>query len=258
MYTSIFDTHSHYTDAAFDEDRDAVLQGLPTQGIVHAILAGTTIEDSQQGIDLTGQYDYLYAAVGIHPETAGTQPKAYLDLLYKMAQEKKVVAIGEIGLDYHYPGYDEAAQKQLLREQLDLAKELDLPVILHTRDCTEDALKILREFRPVGVVHCFSGSAETAREIVGLGMYLGFTGVLTFKNAKKALKAIAVVPKDKLLLETDCPYMAPVPNRGKRCDSTMIPYTAAAAAAVLEMEVQEVLTQTCENGERLFLQGCCL
>lgn len=252
VFTQIFDTHSHYTDAAFDPDRDAVLQALPKQGVVHAVLAGTTLADSAEGIRLTDAYDYLYAAVGIHPETAGQQPSDYLAQLEQMAKHQKVVAIGEIGLDYHYPGYDREVQIALLREQLDLAKQLGLPVIIHARDCTEDYLRILKEFRPRGVVHCFSGSAETAREVLKLGMYIGFTGVLTFKNAKKTRKALAAVPEDKLVLETDCPYMAPVPFRGKRCDSTMIPHTAEAAALVRGTDTQTILEQTCRNGEQLF------
>lgn len=252
MFTQIFDTHSHYTDSAFDEDRDQVLDALPKEGIVHAVLAGTTLEDSAAGIALTRRYDYLYAAVGIHPETAGQQPADYLAQLERMAADPRVVAVGEIGLDYHYEGYDRDVQIRLFREQLDLAKQLDLPVIIHARDCTEDYVNILREMRPRGVVHCFSGSAETAREVLKLGMYIGFTGVLTFKNAKKALKALAEVPEDKLVLETDCPYMAPVPFRGKRCDSCMIPYTAEAAALVRGTDTQTILEQTCRNGERLF------
>ena len=250
MFTQIFDTHSHYTDSAFDEDRDQVLDALPKEGIVHAVLAGTTLEDSAAGIALTRRYDYLYAAVGIHPETAGQQPADYLAQLERMAADPRVVAVGEIGLDYE--GYDRDVQIRLFREQLDLAKQLDLPVIIHARDCTEDYVNILREMRPRGVVHCFSGSAETAREVLKLGMYIGFTGVLTFKNAKKALKALAEVPEDKLVLETDCPYMAPVPFRGKRCDSRMIPYTAEAAALVRGTDTQTILEQTCRNGERLF------
>lgn len=252
MFTQIFDTHSHYTDSAFDEDRDQVLDALPKEGIVHAVLAGTTLEDSAAGIALTERYDYLYAAVGIHPETAGQQPADYLAQLERMAADPRVVAVGEIGLDYHYEGYDRDVQIRLFREQLDLAKQLDLPVIIHARDCTEDYVNILREMRPRGVVHCFSGSAETAREVLKLGMYIGFTGVLTFKNAKKALKALAEVPEDKLVLETDCPYMAPVPFRGKRCDSRMISYTAEAAALVRGTDTQTILEQTCRNGERLF------
>lgn len=252
QYHHIFDTHSHYTDTAFDDDRDAVLRRLPEQGLTHVILAGTTIEDSRQGIALTEAYDYLYAAVGIHPETAGRQPEDYLAQLEKMAAHPRVVAIGEIGLDYHYEGYDREQQLTLLRQQLDLANQLELPVIIHARDCTEDYLNVLKEFRPRGVVHCFSGSAETAEQVLALGMYIGFTGVLTFKNAKKAWKALAVVPEDKLLLETDCPYMAPVPFRGKRCDSSMIPYMAEAVATQRGTDAQTVLEQTCRNGEVLF------
>lgn len=252
MYTSIFDTHSHYTDAAFDTDRDTLLSALPEQGVVRATLAGTTLEDSAWGIELAEHYSYLCAAVGIHPEFAGTQPDDYLAQLEKLAQSPHVVAIGEIGLDYHYPGYDRDTQLTLLREQLDLANYLDLPVIIHARDCTEDYLRELREFRPRGVVHCFSGSAETAQEVLKLGMYIGFTGVVSFPNAKKARKALAAVPDDRLVLETDCPYMAPVPLRGKRCNSAMIPYTAQAAAEVRGVETQILLEQTCRNGHRLY------
>ena len=210
------------------------------------------MEDSAAGIALAHAHEILYAAVGIHPETAGSQPADYLAQLEKLAAQPKVVAIGEIGLDYHYAGYDREQQITLLREQLDLAKQLDLPVIIHARDATEDYIRILEEFRPRGVVHCFSGSAETAQQVLKLGMYIGFTGILTFSNAKKARRALAAVPEDRLVLETDCPYMAPVPMRGKRCDSTMIPYTAEAAAQVLGKDMQTVLEQTCRNGERLF------
>lgn len=252
MFTQIFDTHSHYTDSAFDEDRDQVLDALPKEGIIHAVLAGTTLEDSAAGIALTRRYDYLYAAVGIHPETAGQQPADYLAQLERMAADPRVVAVGEIGLDYHYEGYDRDVQIRLFREQLDLAKQLDLPVIIHARDCTEDYVNILREMRPRGVVHCFSGSAETAREVLKLGMYIGFTGVLTFKNAKKALKALAEVPEDKLVLETDCPYMAPEPHRGTRNDSSNLSYVAARIAEIKGVSVQEVEQTTWENACRVF------
>lgn len=252
MPHAIFDTHSHYTDDSFAPDREEVLRTLPEHGVVHAVLAGTTMEDSAAGIALAHAHEILYAAVGIHPETAGSQPADYLAQLEKLAAQPKVVAIGEIGLDYHYAGYDREQQIILLREQLDLAKQLDLPVIIHARDATEDYIRILEEFRPRGVVHCFSGSAETAQQVLKLGMYIGFTGILTFSNAKKARRALAAVPEDRLVLETDCPYMAPVPMRGRRCDSTMIPYTAEAAAQVLGKDMQTVLEQTCRNGERLF------
>ena len=252
MFTQVFDTHSHYTDSAFDADRHEVLSALPEAGIVHAVLAGTTLEDSTAGIALADRYDYIYAAVGIHPETAGQQPADYLAQLEQLAKHPKVVAIGEIGLDYHYEGYDRESQSVLLREQLDLAKQLDLPVIIHARDCTEDYLRILQEFRPRGVVHCFSGSAETAREVLKLGMYIGFTGVLTFKNAKKALKALAEVPEDKLVLETDCPYMAPEPVRGTRCDSSLICYVGAYIAQRKALAPEEVFRTTAANARRVF------
>ena len=252
MFTQIFDTHSHYTDSAFDEDRDQVLDALPKEGIVHAVLAGTTLEDSAAGIALTRRYDYLYAAVGIHPETAGQQPADYLAQLERMAADPRVVAVGEIGLDYHYEGYDRDVQIRLFREQLDLAKQLDLPVIIHARDCTEYYVNILREMRPRGVVHCFSGSAETAREVLKLGMYIGFTGVLTFKNAKKALKALAEVPEDKLVLETDCPYMAPEPNRGKRNNSAYIRYVAEKIAELKGITYEEVVEQTEKNAREMY------
>lgn len=252
MNRQIFDTHCHYTDSTFDDDRDTVLAELPSQGVAYATLAGTTLADSKQGIALAEQYDYLRAAVGIHPEYAGTQPNDYLAQLERLAADHHVVAIGEIGLDYHYPSYDRDKQITLLCEQLDLANQLDLPVIIHARDCTEDYLRILTQFRPRGVVHCFSGSAETAQQVQRLGMYVGFTGVVTFPNAKKARKALASVAADRLVLETDCPYMAPVPLRGKRCDSAMIAYTAQAAAAVRETDPKTLLAQTCQNGKNLY------
>ena len=161
-------------------------------------------------------------------------------------------AVGEIGLDYHYDGYDRGKQIKLFREQIELAKELDLPIIVHSRDACQDTVDILREYKPRGVVHCFSGSAETAAEIVSLGMYIGFTGVLTFNNAKKAIRALEAVPLERLLLETDCPYMAPVPFRGKRCDSSMIAFTAEKAAEIKQIPVQELLDITCRNGMEFY------
>lgn len=249
----IFDTHAHYTDSAFDEDRDVFVSSLPEKNVSLVMQACTDLEDAVKIQQIADRYDFMYASVGIHPENIaeGIPENAY-DKLKKLAQYKKVRAIGEIGLDYHYEGYDRQAQISLFRMQLELAKELQLPVIIHSRDATEDCMKLLREYRPKGVMHCFSGSGETAREVIALGMYIGFTGVLTFKNAKKALRAIAEVPFDKLVLETDCPYMAPVPFRGKRCDSSMIVHTAEAAANALSKTTEEVIKQTHENGCRLY------
>ena len=184
MYQNIFDTHSHYTDAAFDADREQVLASLPEKGVSHAMLAACNLEDSSACIQLAQQHaDLLYASVGIHPEAEGTQPADYLQQLAELAAADCVKAIGEIGMDYHYEGYRKEAQMRLFQEQVDLAKQLHLPVIVHIRDATEDAMRVLKDQRPAGVVHCFSGSAETAKEVIRLGMYIGFTGVLTFKNA---------------------------------------------------------------------------
>ena len=249
MYHNIFDTHAHYTDHAFDEDRDAVIASLPEKGVRYITLASSNTEDTEANSELSQKYGFIYAAAGLHPECANECPGDYLETVKNtIASNPKERAVGEIGLDYHYDGYDREKQIRLFEEQLELAKELNLPVIVHSRDASEDTLSILKNHRPRGVVHCFSGSAETAREIIKLGMYIGFTGVLTFRNAKKALKALEEVPVDKLLLETDCPYMAPVPFRGKRCDSSMIAFTAEKAAEIKGMDVQELLDITCKNG----------
>lgn len=249
----IFDTHAHYADEAFDSDRQELLERLPGQGIELVMLASSGIDDTMANSKLSEQYGYIYAAAGIHPENADSVPEDYLGIVRDaVIHNPKIKAIGEIGLDYHYDGYNRERQITLFTRQLELAGELDLPVIVHSRDACGDTMNILREYRPRGVVHCFSGSAETAAEVVKLGMYIGFTGVLTFKNAKKALRALDEIPAERLLLETDCPYMAPVPFRGKRCDSSMIPYTAQKAAEIKKMNVQELIDIACENGKKLF------
>lgn len=253
MISNIFDTHAHYADHAFDDDRGQILAELPQKGVKYVMLASSSLEDTAENSVLAEKYDYIYAAAGVHPENADSNPADYLEKVRRTAVDSpKVRAIGEIGLDYHYEGYDRDKQIVLFEEQLELAKELGLPVIIHSRDAWEDTFQILKKHRPEGILHCFSGSAETAREIIKLGMYIGFTGVLTFKNAKKALKALAEAPMDRLLLETDCPYMAPVPFRGKRCDSSMIAYTAEKAAEIKGIGVQELINITCENGKRIY------
>lgn len=250
---NIFDTHAHYADHAFDEDRYELLDKLQNMGVKYVMLASSSVRDTAENAAIAEKYDYIYAASGIHPESVEGNPADYLDVVRNTAlSSPKIKAIGEIGLDYHYEGYSREKQIKLFEEQLVLAKELNMPVIIHSRDACEDTLNLLKKHKPMGVLHCFSGSAETAKEIVKLGMYVGFTGVLTFKNAKKALKALAEVPVERLLLETDCPYMAPVPFRGKRCDSSMIAYTAAAAAEIKGMDVQELIDITCENGKRFY------
>ena len=207
------------------------------------------MQDSAENVALAQKYGYIYAAVGVHPESVDETPSDYREKLTELVKSsEKVRAIGEIGLDYHYENYDRDKQILFFRQQLELARELSLPVIVHSRNASEDTLDILKEYRPAGVVHCFSGSAEVAREVIKLGMYIGFTGVLTFKNAKKALRALEAVPLDRLLLETDCPYMAPEPLRGRRCDSSMICYTAEKAAQIKGVSTQELLDITCRNG----------
>ena len=259
----IFDSHSHYTDSAFDADRDALLGSFPERGIVHCMTCATSLADAPQCIALAERYpDLLVSAVGVHPECLSgpdvppeypVLPADYLDRLRAWAKHPAVHAIGEIGLDYHYEGYDAAMQQRVMREQIALAKELGLPVILHCRDAIGDMIAILREFAPLsGVMHCFPGSAETAQEVLAMGLYIGFTGVITFKNAKKPLAALRAIPADRLLVETDCPYMAPVPYRGKRCDSTMLPETLTVMAREKGVTPDEMARITAENAARLF------
>lgn len=258
--TGIFDTHSHYSDEAFDSDRDYMLSTyLPENGVKHIMLAGCSIEESEMNVELSKKYAHVYAAVGIHPENVYKNPieESTISWLRNILQNNKdIKAVGEIGLDYHYEGFNKEWQYEAFRKQLEIAKEFDLPVIIHARDATQDYLDILHEYRPKGVVHCFSGSAETALEVVNkLGMYVGFTGVITYKNARKVIKAVEAVPLERLLFETDCPYLVPTPARkkhGSRCDSSMIKYTAEKAAEIKGMDAQKLVDIACENGERLF------
>ena len=249
----VFDTHAHYADSAFDDDRKEILERLPSQGIELVMLASAGIEDTIINSELASEYGYIYAAAGVHPENEDNTPENYIDIVRNTIKSNpKIKAVGEIGLDYHYDGYDRDRQILLFTQQLELAQELEFPVIVHSRDAWEDTMEILKKYRPRGVVHCFSGSAEIAAEILKLGMYIGFTGVLTFKNAKKAIRAVEAIPADRLLLETDSQYMAPVPFRGKRCDSSMIPYTAEKMAEIKGFSTQEMIDIACTNGKKLF------
>lgn len=250
---NIFDSHAHYNDRAFDSDRAELLKKLPQSGVKYIVNVGADMKDLQDILSLVKSYDYIYGALGVHPEAADRTPENFTEILEKeILSEPKIRAIGEIGLDYHYEGYSAKNQKTIFTAQLELAKKLDMPVIIHSRDACEDTMEILREYKPNGVMHCFGYSAEIAEEIIKMGMHISFTGVLTFKNAKKALKALEVVPTDKLMLETDCPYMAPEPYRGKRCDSSMIEYTAAKAAEIMGISSKEIQDITFENAKRFF------
>lgn len=251
---NIFDSHCHYDDQAFDEDREELIAQLmsDSSNVQYLMHACTDLRSADYGISMAERYPNYYTSAGIHPENIDGLPDDYILRLRELASHKKVRAIGEIGLDYHYDGYDRNAQISLFTNQLSLAAELDLPVIMHCRDATEDFVRLMREYKPRGVVHCFSGSAETAQDLLSLGLYIGFTGVLTFKNAKKTKRAFAEVPLDRLLFETDCPYMAPSPYRGKRCDSRMIEYIAEEASAISGVDAQELIDITNRNAKYLF------
>ena len=247
------DSHAHYDAEQFDPDREELLNRLHEDGVRNIVNMGCNLERSRLSVEYAEKYPFMYAAVGIHPEDVEGTPADYLDTLKKWAVLPKTVAIGEIGLDYHYEGYDPDLQKRIFREQLNLAEQLCLPVVIHSRDATEDTMSILRERGKVnGVMHCFSGSAETAKQVLALGLNISFTGVLTFKNARKAIDALEAVPMDRLMLETDCPYMAPEPNRGKRCDSGMIVHIIQKIAEVNGVSPEIVAKQTTENTLKLF------
>ena len=249
---NIFDSHCHYSDEAFDIDREEILSAMKDGGVSYLLHAGTNAETNRFGVSYAKKYDFFYTSVGIHPEDIPYASEADFLEAQKFLSEEKVVAVGEIGLDYHYEGYDREKQIYAFERQLDMAKAHDLPVIIHSRDATADCMNILKKYKPRGVMHCFSGSAETAREVLALGMYISFTGVVTFKNAKKAQEAVMAIPIDRLLLETDCPYMAPEPNRGKRCDSRMIVYTAAKIGELKGLSAQEIIDTATKNTKRLF------
>lgn len=249
---SIFDTHAHYMKEDFGEDLDKILAELPSKNVGRVLAIGCDLPSSMEEIALAERYDYIYAAAGIHPEHAASLPDNWESELEKLLAHKMVVALGEIGLDYHYPEPPKDIQREVFVRQLEIAKRLDMPVIIHSRDASADTMEILKEYKPRGVLHCFSGSAETARDVVKLGMYIGFTGVLTFKNSKKAWAVCEETPIDRLLLETDCPYMAPVPHRGERSDSSMIAFTAAKMAEIKGVSTEEMIDVARQNGERLF------
>lgn len=247
------DSHAHYDAEQFDNDRDELLERIHKAGVRNIVNMGCNMERSKISVEYSRKYPFVYAAVGIHPEDVEGVPENYLQQLKEWAELPKTVAIGEIGLDYHYENYNSALQKKFFEEQLDLAKELSLPVVIHSRDATEDTMEILRKRGAVnGVMHCFSGSAETAKQVLALGMNISFTGVLTFKNARRAIEALEIVPLERLMLETDCPYMAPEPNRGTRCDSSMIIYIIQKIAEIKGVSPELVAKQTMENTLKLF------
>lgn len=252
MYHNIFDSHAHYDDEQFNTDRDELLSSFKEKGISGVVCCGVNIETCEFAVALSKKYDFVYSAVGFHPLDNGEYRDGDLDKIRELAQDEKCVAIGEIGLDYHYEKESRENQLILLEKQIQLANELDLPVIFHDRESHEDTLNILKKYKPKGVVHCFSGSVEMAKEIINFGMYIGLGGAVTFKNAVKPCEVAKFVPSERLLIETDAPYMTPVPFRGKRCDSLHIPYTAEKIAELRGVTAQEILDLTDKNARTLF------
>lgn len=252
MADLIFDSHSHYDDEAFDEDREAVLEKIQKAGVARTLNCGASLDGCEKTIQLSKTYDFIYCAIGVHPEYA----KDALENLNKigdMLSYEKAMAVGEIGLDYYYDGYDRETQMKAFKEQMDLARCLNLPVVIHSRDAHEDTLNVIKEFKEVrGVLHCYSGSPEMAKEIIKYGYYFGFTGVITFKNPKKSIETLKNLPKDKILVETDCPYMAPAPYRGVRNDSSYLVYTINKMSEIIGLDYSKTCSLTYENACNLF------
>ena len=249
---NIFDTHSHYDDEQFDEDRIELLSSINGKGVTNIVTCGCDKKSCEDSMRLADEFNFIYFAAGFHPENLEGYSLSDLSFVEKLAVHEKCVAIGEIGLDYHWMTSTKEVQREFFRAQTELAKRLDMPVIVHDREAHGDTLDILKELKPKGVLHCFSGSVEMAREIIKLGMYIGLNGVVTFKNARKSLEVVKDIPLERLVLETDCPYLAPVPHRGKRNDSSYIPHIAERIGEVLGMNAQEILDITNENAKRLF------
>ena len=249
-----FDTHAHYDDGHFSGDREELLAAMPGRGVALILNPGCTVESSRAAAALAERFPHVYAAAGIHPEDCAGAGEAELSEIRRLCEREKVVAVGEIGLDYHWEDNPPKEEQQcIFRAQLELALELDLPVIVHDRDAHGDCFSIVSEYPGLrGVFHCFSGSAELAAELLKRGWYLGFDGPVTYKNAKKVLAVLAATPVNRILLETDAPYLPPVPHRGERNDSAYLPLIAAAVAAAKGATVNEIAAASMENGKRLF------
>jgi TatD DNase family protein len=248
-----FDTHAHYCDQKFDRDRFELLDSMIGSEISLVLNAGSSLSSSKSGLELADKYPFVYASAGIHPHAAKKMTNATLTELEELLKHPKAVAVGEIGLDYHYDFSPRNVQKKRFREQLELARSLKKPVIIHEREALSDTLEIVSDYKDLtGVFHCFSGSRETSKIILDLGWYLSFTGVITFKSARRVIDAIKRMPAERILLETDCPYMTPEPKRGKRCTSFHLPLIAARIAELRRITTEEVASITMENGKRLF------
>ncbi len=248
---NIFDAHAHYDDDWFDEDREQLLLSLPSKGVSGIVNASVDLKTAKIAQSFAEKYDYMYFTVGFHPENLEDMPADYLQQIAKMLKHKKAVALGEIGLDYHWD-IEKNLQQCVFEEQLKLAKELDVPVVVHDREAHGDVMQMLRKYQPKGLMHCFSGSVEMLKEVLKLGMSISLGGTVTFKNARVPVEVAEAVPLDRLLLETDAPYLSPVPFRGKRNDSSNILYTATKIAEIKGISVQELLDITAENAKKLY------
>lgn len=254
--TDIFDTHAHYDDKAFDDDREVLLAGLPGHGITRVVNVGASLASCRRTIALTEKHDFIYGAIGIHPSgTAELEQEGAWQSLRELYRTEKCVAVGEIGLDYYWDEPEREVQKKWFARQLNLARELGLPVIIHSRDAARDTVDIMKVERAGeigGVVHCFSYTRETARTFLDMGFFFGIGGVLTFQNARKLREAVEYIPLERIVLETDCPYLAPVPYRGKRNSSLYLPYVAAALAQTKGIDEEEARRAVWENSARLY------
>ena len=251
----IFDTHAHYDDEAFDNDREDLIRSLPESGIGRVVNIAASPESIEECLDLAHRFPYVYCALGIHPEHCAEMDEALLEEIRKKLRDEKAVAVGEIGLDYYWPEPDREIQKHWFARQLQLAAEVDLPVVIHSREAAADTMRIMKENHAEkvgGVVHCYSYSVELAREFVKMGFYIGIGGVLTFKNARKLVEVAREIPLERLLLETDCPYLAPVPYRGKRNCSLYLPHVVAKLAELKGITEEEVIRVTEHNAETMY------
>ena len=251
----IFDTHAHYDDDAFDEDRDTLLSGMKEAGVEYIVNVGASMASSGRSVELAEKYPFVYAAVGVHPDHVGELDEEKLEQLRVWSKHEKVKAIGEIGLDYYWDKEQHDLQKLWFMRQMELAHETSLPMIVHSREAAKDTLDMVIAAKPLelsGIIHCYSYSAEQARDYLNMGYYIGIGGVLTFKNGKKLKEAAEYAPLSQIVLETDCPYLAPVPFRGKRNDSSKISYVAEMLAEIKKVPVEEVLRITNENGRKLY------
>lgn len=248
----LFDTHAHLLDRKFDVDRQILINTLPESGIVGVIECGTNVTESKRAAALAESADYLYAAVGVHPHDSNEAQSDFIIQLEALAQKPKVIAIGEIGLDYHYDFSPKETQRKVFEKQLELAGKLDMPVAIHMREATQDMLSILGEHTVKGVVHCFSGSAETAEIMISMGLHISFTGSVTFDNARKVVEAAAVVPLERLMAETDCPYLSPEPVRGTRNNPVNVKFVLQKLAAIKGVSFEEMCEANINNAKRLY------